>query len=491
MNYLKIVLSAAASFLLPLGALAQTPGATPAQTPPASVSKVERKGKAPVNPETLRVKLPRPQTATLESGLQVYLLEDRELPTFNIQVLIKGGGLVDPADKRGLAMATAGLLDEGTKARNSREIAEQLATLGASLQSGASPSSGESGVALSGLSEHFDATLAIFIDVLRNATFPQEEIDKFKTRFASQLTYQRSLPSFMSQERFMSAVYSDHPGALIVPPAEVIAGLTTAQLAEYHRTHYVPSNMFLIAYGDLNIKDLTAKLDKAFDGWEKGSPAKPPNFELESPQKSRVFIIDRPGSVQTSLRVGTLGIPRDSEDYFPMVVMNYILGGSPASRLFANLREDKGYTYGASSSFTGSSFPGVVFATTDVRTEVTEGAMHELVYEFKRIAEEPVETQELRDAKRALIGRFALSLDSPQSLISNLATQKIYGFPDDYWDTYPQHIEAVTPKDIQRVAAKYLDPAKLQIVAVGDAKTVTETLKKYGELATMPASGAL
>lgn len=482
MKHFKLVISATASLLFPLSTLAQSPGATPAQTPPASVSKVELKGKAPVNPETLRVKLPRPQTATLANGMQVYLLEDRELPTFNLQILIKGGGLVDPADKRGLAMATAGLLDEGTKQRSSREIAEQLATLGASLQTGASPSSGESGLAVSGLSEHFSATLDIMTDVLRNATFPQQEIDKFKTRFASQLEYQRSLPSFLSQEQFMSAIYDEHPGALIVPPAEVIAGLKTAQLAEYHRAYYVPSNMFLIAYGDLSLKELTTKLNESFEGWTKGKAAKHPSFPLAQPKEARVFIIDRPGSVQTSLRVGTLGIPRDSQDYFPMVVMNYILGGSPASRLFANLREDKGYTYGASSSFTGSSFPGVVFATTDVRTEVTEGAMRELMYEFERIAEQPVDAQELRDAKRALIGRFALSLDSPQALISNLATQKIYGFPDDYWDTYPQHIEAVTPKDIQRVAAKYLDPAKLQIVAVGDGKSVAKILEKYGAL---------
>jgi predicted Zn-dependent peptidase len=343
---------------------------------------------------------------------------------------------------------------------------------------------------LSGLSEHFEPTLAIAADVLRNAAFPQSEIDKFKTRFASQLHYQRSLPSFLSQETFMSAIYDEHPGALIVPPDDVVAALTTADLLKYHRSFYHPKNMFVIAHGDLTLKQLTSKLEQALAGWEVGKPWDTPSYAVPAPEKARVFIIDRPGSVQTSLRVGTLGITRGSEDYFPMVVMSYILGGSPASRLFANLREDKGYTYGASSTFTGSTFPGVVYATTDVRTEVTEGAMRELMYEFKRIAQEPVSPQELADAKRALIGRFALSLDSPQALISNLATQKIYGFPDDYWDTYPRHIEAVTPKDIQRVAAQYLDPQKLQIVAVGDAKSIGETLKTYGAIESASPAAA-
>ncbi len=184
--------------------------------------------------------------------------------------------------------------------------------------------------------------------------------------------------------------------------------------------------------------------------------------------------------MQTSLWLGSLGIERNSDDYFAMLVMNHILGGGPASRLFMNLREDKGYTYGVYSSFTGTTFPGVVVASTDVRTEVTEGAMHELDLELQRIANEPVSEVELTNARRALIGRFALSLDSPASLMGNLATQKIYKLPEDYWDTYPQRVEAIKPADIQRVAKKYYDRDHLQIVAVGDAKQVSEVLKKYG-----------
>jgi len=163
-------------------------------------------------------------------------------------------------------------------------------------------------------------------------------------------------------------------------------------------------------------------------------------------------------------------------------VMNHILGGGPASRLFLNLREDKGYTYGVSSMFTGSNFPGVVVAVTDVRTDVTAAAMHELMSEIQRIVAEPVSAQELLSAQRALIGSFALSLDAPRALIGNVLTQKTYGLPENYWDTYPQQVEAVTPADIRRVAGKYYDTGRLQIVAVGDGAALRGVLAKYGEV---------
>jgi zinc protease len=191
--------------------------------------------------------------------------------------------------------------------------------------------------------------------------------------------------------------------------------------------------------------------------------------------------------VQTSLWVGGLGIERRNDDYFALLVMNHILGGGPASRLFINLREDKGYTYGVYSFFNGSRFPGVVLASTDVRSAVTDGALQELTGELRRIGDEPVPDAELKNAKRALIGGFALSLESPQTLISNLATQKIYNLPPDYWDTYPQRVEAITAADVQRVAKKYYDASKLQIVAVGDATAVKQVLEKYGTVETQGA----
>ena len=455
---------------------------------PDSIKGVELKGKAPVNPQTLRVVLPKPQEATLPNGLRIALLEDHKLPTFSLQLLIGGGGLADPADKRGLAMVTAALLREGTAQRTSREIAEQLATLGATFSAAASPSSGESSASITGLSENADATLALATDVLRNPAFPQAEIDKFKTRFLSRVEYQRSLPGFVAQEQFMRAVYGEHPGSYVVPTGAVLKSMTRADIAGYHDTYYRPNNITVIVYGDLTLKDAVAKLERTFGSWSKGADRKVALPALSPPGKARVLLVDRPGSVQTSLWLGGLGIERNSEDYFAVLVMNHILGGGPASRLFVNLREDKGYTYGVSSTFTGSTFPGVMLASTDVRTEVTEGAMKEMLAEIGRLSSERVSDVELRDAKRALVGRFALSLDAPQTLVGNLATQKIYRLPPDYWDTYPARVEAITAADIQRVARKYYDASRLQIVAVGDGAQVRKTLEKYGTVETPGAA---
>lgn len=483
MKYTLSLVASVACFACAL-ALAQAPSGAPPAGSSESLKTVRLKGKAPVNPQTLRVLLPKPQEATLSNGLRVALLEDHELPTVSMQLLVRAGGLVDPPEKRGLAMVTAALLKEGTRERSSREIAEQLATLGASLSTRASPSSPETGIGVSGLSEHVDAMLELAADIVLNPAFAEDELGKFKARYLAQVRQQRALPGFLAQEQFMRAVYGEHPARWVVPADSVLQGLTRADLMAYHAAHYKPNNAMAIVHGDITLKDLVRRLERTFGSWAPGQARAAVLPPLSQQAKTRVFLIDRPGSVQTSLWLGALGIERNSEDYFAVLVMNHILGGGPASRLFMNLREDKGYTYGASSQFSGSVFPGVMVAVTDVRTAVTAGAMQELMAEIRRIGSDPVPEQELNNAKRALIGRFALSLDAPQALMANLATQKLYQLPENYWDTYPQRVEAVTAADIQRVARKYYAAERLQIVAVGDGAQLRQTLEKYGEIET-------
>jgi predicted Zn-dependent peptidase len=200
-------------------------------------------------------------------------------------------------------------------------------------------------------------------------------------------------------------------------------------------------------------------------------------------------LIDRPGSVQTSVALGSLSVERTSADYFPLLVMNQVFGAGPASRLFRNLREDNGYTYGAYSNLTSSKYPGILIAAAQVRTEVTEGALKEFMYEINRIRDERLPGDELDNAKRALTGSFALSLEQPATLLQNTVAQTLYGLPANYWDTYPQRIAAVTAEDVQRVARKYLNPANIQIVAVGDAAKVRESLAKYGAVESFNAEG--
>jgi zinc protease len=341
---------------------------------PDSLQGVQLKGKAPVNPQTLRVVLPRAQEATLSNGLRVALIEDHKLPTFTVQLLLTGGGLDDPENQHGLAMVTASLLREGTAKRTSREIAEQIATLGGVFSASASPSSGETAIGFGGLSDKAPAIFALAADIVRNPAFPEAELQKYKSRFVSQLQQQRIQPNFAAQEEFMRAVYGTHPGSYVVPPEKVLTALTRADLERYHKAHYTPNNGIVLAYGDFTLKSLVQQLESAFGDWQKGDARTISLPALQPPTKARVLLIDRPASVQTSLWVGGLGIERRSDDYFALLVMNHILGGGPASRLFLNLREDKGYTYGVYSFFNGSRFPGVVLASPAVRSAVSEGA---------------------------------------------------------------------------------------------------------------------
>src|SRR5690349_24071180 len=448
------------------------------------------KGKAPVNKEVLKVKLPRAEEATLKNGLQVILLPSHKVPTFIMQLVVMSGGLSDKADYRGLANSTAALLREGTTKRSSKDIAEQVDALGATLTANSGLSALTSVVSTSGLVENLDQTLELFADVIRNPTFPQAEVDKYKTRTLAQLQVQRSNPQFLAAEQFNRAIYgTGHPASFVVPPAESTKKLTSKDLADFHATYYRPNNAILAIVGDVTMKEIMPKIEKAFGEWEKGDVPATTIPAVPAQAESRIYLIDRPGSVQTVLQLGTLGIERTSPDYFSVLVADRILGGGPSGRLFLNLREDKGYTYGAYSNFGGTKFRGTWISSSEVRTDVTEGAMKEFMYELNRLRTEPVQVDELENAKRAIIGGFALSLEQPQALLQNIITQKLYNLPADYWDTYPQKVSAITAADVQRVAKQYIDLGHLQVVAVGDAAKARDGLSKYGKVEVYDADG--
>lgn len=448
------------------------------------------KGKAPVNKEVLKVKLPRAEETTLKNGLRVVLLPAHKVPTFNMQMVVLSGGLADKPEYRGLSSFTATLLREGTAKRSSKDIAEQVDALGATLNANSGLSSMTSTVTTSGLVENMDQTLELFADVIRNPTFPQTEVDKYKTRTLAQLQFQRSIPQFLAAEQFQKAIYgTSHPASLIAPPAESIKKLTTKDLADFHATYYRPNNAILAVVGDVTMKDLLPKLEKHFGDWQKGDVPATTIPAAPAPSESRIYLIDRPGSVQTVLQLGTLGIERTSPDYFAVLLADRVLGGGPSGRLFMNLREDKGYTYGAYSNFGGSKFRGTWTSSSEVRTDVTEGAMKEFMYELNRMRNDLVPAEELDNAKRAIIGSFALSLEQPAFLLQNIITQKLYNLPADYWDTYPQKVSAITAQDVQQAAKKYIDLGHLHVVAVGDAAKAREILEKYGKVELYDAEG--
>ena len=447
------------------------------------------KGKAPVNKTLLKVNLPKAQEATLANGLRVVVLESHKVPTFNMQMVVLSGGLADSPDYRGLASFTGGLLRDGTSKRSSKDIAEQIDALGGTITSTSGLSSLTSTVTTSGLIENLDQTLDIFADVVRNPVFPAGEVEKYKARTLAQLQFQRSIPQFLAQEQFQKAIYGDHPASLISPPVSSIKKLTSKDLVGFHSTYYRPNNSILAIVGDVTLKEVLPRIEKAFGDWQKADVPAMMIPEAPSQAAARIFLIDRPGSVQTVLQLGNLGIERTNPDYFSVLLADRILGGGPAARLFMNLREDKGYTYGAYSNFGGSKFRGTWVSSSEVRTDVTEGAMKEFIYELKRLRDEPVTTDELENAKRAIVGSFALSLEQPNSLLQNIIQQKIYDLPADYWDSFPQKVAAITAADIQRIAQKYIDLDHLQIVAVGDASKTREVLAKYGTVEVYDADG--
>ncbi len=465
----------------------QVPGP---ETKAVPVSKIERKNRAPVSKEILRVKLPRPVEAKLDNGLTVLIMEDHRFPTVTLQLLISGaGGLYDPKDMPGLASLTAEMLREGTKTRTSRQIAEEIERMGAALGASAGFGSPEAVVSASGLSDNFEEWFALFTDVLLDPSFPAEELKNLKERRKVQLRQQRASPGFLAQERFNRAVYGDHPAAVISPTVQSLEAVKPEDLAAWHRARYAPQNAILGIAGDVRASELIPRLNRWLAAWKKTELQETLPPRPKPAAAKRIYLVNRPNSVQTTVAMGNIAIDRRSPDYIPMVVMNRIVGGGPAARLFLNLREEKGYTYGVYSFFSAGKYPGPWRAGGDMRTEVTDGAMTEFLREIRRIREEPVPEAELEEAKRAVVAAFALSLERPEEVLSYAITRKLYGFPEDYWDTYPAKIMAVTAADVQAVARKYLVPETLQIVAVGDGAKIRSVLEKYGPVEVYDTEG--
>jgi len=463
--------------------------AAPPQQPSTKAAGTILKGKAPVNKEILKVTLPRPQEADLSNGVHLIVLEDHRAPIITLQMIIDGaGGYYDPPSAPGLAGFTAALMREGTTTRTSEQISEQLDRLAATVGAGAAISSPFATVTGSGLSTNLDTVLPLMADVLMPPSFSDAEIQRYKTRTRGALMQNRAQPSFLGQERLNKVVFGDHPSSRVSATPAALDALTHDALVEFHKAHYVPDHAVLAISGDITIAQAKAKAEAAFGAWPKsGAPlSKPTNpAPLSGPS---VSLIARPASVQTTLLVGTQSIDRTDPDYDALTVANRILGG-PEARLFEHLREQKGYTYGAGSSFSSSRTIGSWTASTDVNTDVTDPALTDLLDEIRQMRDTPVTEKELADHKRALIAGFARQLESANAVLSDFIDLYVYKLPADYWDKYPDRIQAVTSADVQRVAKKYWAADRLQIVAVGDAAKVEPTLKKLGAVQAFDAEG--
>ncbi len=455
-----------------------------AQNPP-STSKIEIKGRVPVSDTLLRVHLPRPVTARLDNGMRLVIVENHRLPLAHAVLYIDGAGpIFEPRKLSGLASLTADMLSEGTSQRQSRELAVAAEKLGAAIETNSEFGSPYAQVTVSALGENLDQWLPLVADMVLHPSFPAAEFTASKEHMALSLRQQLSQPGFLAEQRFRSALFGEYPAAVTAPTPESLARIDRDLLVKWYSERYRPQNAILGISGNVDARQVIALARKYFGPWQKSAfvPALPP---APAPPRSRkLYVVDRPGSVQTTIMVGGLGIDRRSPDYVAVMVANRVLGENPTGRLFSNLREVHGWTYGAYSKVRAGAYAGSWAGSTDVRTEVTGDALSEFLTEVRRIGSEPVPAAELRQAKRAFVADFASSLESPKRLLEYYLESAIYDFPDDYWDDLPAKVMAVTTADVQRVAGRYLNPDALQIVAVGDRAKILPALRKYGPLQT-------
>jgi zinc protease len=459
----------------------------PAQPPPSAG--LVLKGKAPVSNDILKVTLPKPQEADLPNGLHLMVLEDHRLPRIAFQIIIPGaGGYFDPPAMIGLSSFTAQMMREGTTTRSSQQISQELETMAASVNVGSGVSGPFATVSGGALSENMPRLFELAADVLLNPSFPADEWERLKVRARTGLIQQRTQPGFLSAERFSKVLFGDHPSGRISATPATLEAITRDAMVEFHRTKFVPDHALIAFAGDITLGDARKMIEAKLAAWKKAGAPKPSTTQPPAPGPAKVYLVARPNSVQTSLMVGEQSMVRTDPDYVPLTVANRVLGGT-MGRLFRHLREEKGYTYGIGSNFSATDFRGQWSASTDVRTDVTEAALTDLLAEITEMRDKPVPETELMDAKRAIVAGFALSLENPSQVLNYYVQNWLYGLPANYWDTYPAKISAVTAAQAQAAAAKYWDASKLQIVAVGDAEKITDILKKKGTLETFDAEG--
>jgi predicted Zn-dependent peptidase len=466
-------------------ACAQGPGSEKG----TAVSEVKRLNRAPVSKEILRVKLPRPRETKLANGLTVLVLEQHKLPTVAFTLWVKTGALADPKDLPGLAKATAEMLREGTTHRTSAQLAAEVDGLGASLMASAEFGADTSTVSASGLSESTERLLELMSDVVLNPTFPADEFAIYQKRQLAQVEQMRARPGFLAQERFHKVLYGDFAAAIVSATPASLKAMTTMQLKDFHDRYYAPNNALLGVVGDVRFDEVVSLLEKSFGAWQGHTVAPPDLGKISPPAPTKIALVDRPHSVQTNILAGDFAVRRADPDFIPLTVMNRVLGGGASARLFLNLREKHGYTYGAYSSFTSDIYPGAWRANTEVRNAVTDGSLHELMEEFKRIRTQPVPESELDEARRSIVASFALSLEQPPALLNFWMTADYFRLPQDYWDRYPEQVAKVSPEAVEQAAKKYVDLDHLQFVCVGDGKQIKDTLKKYGPVDIYDADG--
>jgi zinc protease len=427
----------------------------------------------------------------LSNGLEVLIAERHSLPILSLDLVVKGGENLVPDGKEGLAELMADLITEGTDSRDALELAGELSKIGARLE--ASSGRESSSLSATALTKHTDRVLELFADVLLNPSFPDKELERLRKQKLAALARRKDSPTAIASIVFPKLLYgADHPYGRI-DTIETVQGLTRDDVTKLHSRLFHPNNAALIVVGDTTPEAIVAKLEAALKDWKKGDDL--PEFQVGTPEvrPRALYLVDKPGSAQSVLSVGQVGVPRNTPDYFPILVMNTVLGGQFSSRINMNLREEKGYTYGARSTFVFRRGPGPFVAETSVQTAVTKEALAELVREMTEITRDrPPTDQEVANAKDRLIKGFPSRFETTFGLAAQLEDLVLYDLPDDYFTTYQANIEAVTKEAAAKAAAERITPEKLLILVVGDRARIEPGLKSlpFGkEIRVLDADG--
>jgi zinc protease len=418
--------------------------------------------------------LPPIRHLALSNGMKVLLVEKHSVPLVQVNLVIRAGAMMEPEGKTGLASMTASMLTEGAGSRNALEFADAVDFLGAEI-------SAASGFSITVIALHaplakLDSALILEADVARRPRFPVEELDRLRRERLTSLIEARDEPDALAPVLFNRTLYGDHPyGCQRTGTPASLRGMTVDDIRKFHHGYIVPGNTTIVVVGDVIGEEMMPKLEQAFGDWA-GEPAPaPPVLPITQLKSKTLLFVDKPGAAQSVIEIGRVGAPRMTDDYYAVVVMNTILGGSFTSRLNTNLRENHGYTYGAGSVFEFRPQAGPFIASASVQTAVTDKSLEEFIKELKGIRER-VPDADVERAKNYVALGYPAGFQSVGQIAGQLEELVIYGLPDDYFNRYTGNILAVTPADVQMVARKYIDPDNLAFVIVGDRKEVGQSV---------------
>ncbi|HEY0003320.1 MAG TPA: pitrilysin family protein [Pyrinomonadaceae bacterium] len=454
----------------------------------AAGPRADAQQKTPPPPGPARpVNLPKITERKLSNGLTVILAPLPNVPKITSILSFRTGKAADREKHPGIAQLVAAVANEGTETRSSKQIKEELRSIGGSLSLFTDYDS--TNVFATSLSESAAQLFALMSDVVQHPSFPETEVALAKANTIQSINAQRAEPNFLAGERLQKAIFGTHPYSFVVADEKSISALTRDDLKQFSAAHFVPNNAHLIVVGDFNPEATFAQIEKIFGQWKSGNVRAEELPTLPARDRRQIYFVNRPGSIQSTIYMGNATIPRKGQDYFALRTADTIFGGSFYSRLTKNIRESKGYTYSPFSASNTMAKAGFFQLGAAVRNEVTGLTLLEIFYELDRIRVAPVTDEELAAAKAYSTGNFAIELASQAGLASRINTIYTYDLPRDFITNFRPRIEALTPADIQRAAARYFDTYRTAVVIVGDYEKVKDQVNPFGDVTLFDAQG--